>query len=91
MTTGTMTLEAFQRLIDTYGGNSAAWPADDQAAAAALLGQSADANAVLDAARALDQALQQSLPKAPKGMVDRIMAASGAAMLGDDENKRSKS
>ncbi len=83
MTTGTMTLEAFQRLLDTHGGNLAAWPADDQATAAGLLEYSSDARAHLEAAQALDQALRDSPPSAPKGLVDRIMAASGAVRTGD--------
>ncbi len=78
MTTGTMTIEAFEGMLDAHGVNLAAWPPEEQSAAALLLRSSSKARAALEAAQALDQALHEPMPKAPAGLVDRIIAASGA-------------
>lgn len=67
----------FQELLDRFGSDIAAWPTSEQAAANALLAASPDAQQQLAAARRLDDALRNA-PTAPAGLVDRIMAASGA-------------
>ena len=74
MTTSSLTLEAFQDLLDRRGANLESWPAPDAVAAAKLLESEPQARAALDAARALDSALSTS-PKAPAGLADRIVTA----------------
>jgi hypothetical protein len=75
-----LSIEGFQDLLDRLGGDLSAWPAPQQASANALLAISPDAQTMLAAARRLDADLRAQ-PKAPAGLVDRIMAASGAKPL----------
>lgn len=77
MTTEPLSLEAFQHLLDRHGGTLARWPETDAQAAHALLAKSPEARALLADAQLLDTALADT-PKAPEGLVARIMAASGA-------------
>lgn len=77
MTTTSLSIERFQKLLDQFGGNLASWPNRDQAAAISLLSTSPEAQQCLVAARELD-AMLAAHPKAPPGLADRIMAASGA-------------
>lgn len=72
-----LSIEAFQELLDRYGGNLACWPAAVSEAAETLLARSPDARKRLEDARRLDTALG-SRTHAPAGLVDRIIAASGA-------------
>jgi hypothetical protein len=74
MTVPVLTLEAFQALLDRYGGELSSWPAPDAVAATKLLEANSEARVMLEHARALDAALANS-PKAPAGLADRIVAA----------------
>lgn len=77
MTDTLLSLEGFQDLLDRLGGDLSAWSEPQQAAANALLAVSPDAQNILAAALRLDADLRAQ-PKAPAGLADRIMAASGA-------------
>ncbi|WP_019647163.1 hypothetical protein [Novispirillum itersonii] len=78
MTEQSLTVEAFIALLDTHGADLAAWPEDRRSAAEALLADSAEAVSAFAEARALHASLHSSRIKAPEGLVDRIMTASGA-------------
>lgn len=78
MTDHSLTVAAFAALLDTHGADLAVWPDDQRRAAEQLLAESDDAAAVLADARVLHKALKTSVIKAPEGLVDRILAASGA-------------
>lgn len=75
MTGPLVTVDEFQHLLDRHGDNIDEWPADLRPSALALLSQSAEARRCLDEARALRQHLQATAPKAPAGLIDRILAA----------------
>ncbi len=77
MTTEPLSLEAFQHLLDRHGGALGRWPDSAAQAAHALLAKSPEARRLLADSLLLDTTLAD-LPKAPPGLVDRIMAASGA-------------
>lgn len=77
MTDIPISMGEFQELLDRLGSDIAAWPAAEQTAATSLLAASSDAQQRLATARQLDSALSAT-PAAPAGLVDRIMAASGA-------------
>jgi hypothetical protein len=89
MTCKTLTFEAFRQLLDICGGRLAAWPAEQREQAEALLAVSAEARAALGAAQEQDLLLRDSLAKAPAGLVDRILSASGAVSQRDGKMKRS--
>jgi len=76
--TRTITLEEFSDLLDRLGDVLADWPADYRVPAEGLLAQSEEARRLLAEAAELGNALRSSQPKAPSGLVDRILAASGA-------------
>lgn len=78
MTLSPLSLEGFQDLLDRLGGSVESWPTPHRAAAEELLASSADARGMLEAAQAVEAALRES-PKAPRSLVDRILAASGTA------------
>jgi hypothetical protein len=75
MTGPVVTVDEFQNLVDRHGDNIDEWPDEIRPAALALLSQSVDARRCLDEARALRQHLQETAPKAPAGLTDRILAA----------------
>lgn len=77
MTCKPISLGEFQELLDRFGGDIAAWPVPEQTAANAVLAISPEARECLAAACELGNALRDP-PKAPAGLVDRILAASGA-------------
>lgn len=74
-----MSVEAFQDGLDQYGEDLAAWPGKERARAKDLLAASEAARAVLAEACAQADALRASPPKAPAGLVDRILNAAGVA------------
>ncbi|MHA7815989.1 MAG: hypothetical protein ACX93N_05900 [Pseudohaliea sp.] len=69
-----MELERFQRLVDVYGGDDAAWPAGERDAARALLAVEPRARDLQRAARALDEELALFQVASPPP-VSRILAA----------------
>ena len=77
-----MDVTEFEELIDRLGEDLSRWPDDRRLPAEALLAQSSAAQALLDEARILRQALAAPAVRAPKGLADRIVAA--AAKMKDD-------
>lgn len=71
-----MNLERLAEIVAAYGGAPHRWPAAERQAAEALVFRSAEAAALVEAARSLDAALDAS-PDAPvsAALVSRIMAA----------------
>jgi len=69
-----MDLERFRGLVDAYGGDDAAWPTGERAAARALLAAEPRARALQQAARALDRELAL-FEVAPPPSIDRVLAA----------------
>jgi hypothetical protein len=59
-----MDRERFEHLLTAYGGDFRRWPAEERAAAAVFVAQSADAAAALIDAKALDAALDQARTEA---------------------------
>jgi|AGTN01.1.fsa_nt_gi hypothetical protein len=78
MTARPLTVEGFQDLLDRLGATLDSWPEPDRAAAESLLAASTEARERFDAARTLESRLRDGTPKAPPGLVDRIISASGA-------------
>lgn len=76
--TRTITLEEFSDLLDRLGDVLADWPAEYRISAEGLLAQSDEARRLLAEAAEIGDVLRASQPKAPSGLVDRILAASGA-------------
>lgn len=73
-----LSVGTFADLLDQWGPDLARWPQQQRSDADALLGTSPEAAALLAEALALDDALRNSQPKAPAGLADRIVAASGS-------------
>ena len=69
-----MDLERFECIVDAYGGDAAAWPAGERAAALALLAAEPGARALREAARALDRELA-TYTVAPPPPLQRVLAA----------------
>jgi anti-sigma-K factor RskA len=65
MTTEKMTLERLRAVIEAYGTSTSRWPAAEREAAAALLGESAAARALVTEAAPLDELLDAVPPVAP--------------------------
>jgi anti-sigma-K factor RskA len=59
-----MSLETFRELLDTHGSDLARWPSVAGAEAAVLAQLDAQARAMLDGARRLDQAWSETRPQA---------------------------
>jgi len=78
MTETPMSVGEFSDTLDRLGANLESWPATTRAAAEMLLASSPAAADRLAEAVALAEAMTDAQPKAPEGLVDRIMAASGA-------------
>lgn len=74
MTASTLSLEGFRDLLDRFGGDLNSWPARERNAADALLAVSSDAQTLLAQAVTVDDILS-TVPKAPVGLADRIVAA----------------
>lgn len=69
-----MTLEEFEEALDAHGADLARWPESVRKDADALLTASATARAVLADRQAVEAALRSApAPKAPTGLVDRIV------------------
>lgn len=69
-----MRLDEFQDAADRYGGDLARWPEAERRLADALLRQSPEAQAILDAATQLRAAFSEAAPvRAPAGLADRII------------------
>lgn len=60
MTRGTMKIERFKAILDSYGTRSDAWPEAERDVATALIETSADARNLLEAAGALDRMLDMA-------------------------------
>jgi len=73
----TMMIEDFEARAMAYGGTIDAWPAEDRAAAHALLAESTAAQGIIDEARALDAALDLwEQPQASEALLSRVLAIS---------------
>ena len=70
-----MDVTEFEELIDRLGEDLSLWPDDRRVPAEELLARSSDAQALLDEARILRQALAAPPVRAPAGLADRIVAA----------------
>lgn len=75
-----MELDDFETYAMAYGGDIAQWPAEDRAAARALLAESAAAQAMLDEARALDATLDLWDAPAPSEALHARVLADAASM-----------
>lgn len=78
MTETPMSVGEFSDMLDRLGANLDRWPATTRAAAETLLASSPAAADRLAEAIALAESMTDAQPKAPKGLVDRVIAASGA-------------
>lgn len=91
----TLTLAAFQDILDAYGADPHRWPAQRRSAADALLATSDAARTALREARALDAVLAAVPSSAPPSAAlrDRIVAAavSSAPRVGDASAPSSRS
>jgi hypothetical protein len=71
-----MTLERFAAIMDAYGTSPERWPADEHAAAEALLAETPAAQALATEAAKLDLMLAAAPVEAPSAaLVERLMAA----------------
>lgn len=71
-----MTLERFAAIMDAYGTSPARWPADERAAAEALLAETPAAQALAAEVAKLDLMLAAASVEAPSAaLVERLMAA----------------
>jgi len=84
MTVPPISVDDLQNLIDRYGDNFDEWPADCRTQAEDLLSTSETARERLAEARLLRHQIEESAPKAPAGLADRIVAAA----LARDPGKR---
>lgn len=78
MTETPMSVGDFSDTLDRLGANLSRWPVELRAAAEVLLATSTAAADRLAEAVALAEAMSEAQPKAPAGLVDRIIKASGA-------------
>lgn len=88
-----MTIERFERLLDSYGGDRARWPLSLAGSAEALLRASAEARRKLDEAQALDRLLDT--PPVVDGarlgaLADRILAQATSVPRGQPEVSAAK-
>jgi hypothetical protein len=70
-----MTRQQFERLLETYGADTARWPTGPRAAARALLARDPAARAALEAAQRLDALLDRYAAPAAPGSAERIVAS----------------
>ncbi|EJN14881.1 hypothetical protein PMI42_01540 [Bradyrhizobium sp. YR681] len=84
-----MDVTEFEELIDRLGEDLSLWPDDRRLPAEELMARSSAAQALLEEARALRQALAAPPIRAPKGLADRIVAAA-AKMKGDPAEPRTE-
>lgn len=70
-----MGLKEFQDLLDRYGGDPKAWPADRRIEALALAGASAEARCLLEEIRDVERLLAEpAAPEPSPDAMDRVMA-----------------
>lgn len=70
-----MGLKEFQDLLDRYGGDPKAWPADRRIEALAFAGASAEAGCLLEETRGLERLLAQTdMPEPSLDAMDCVMA-----------------
>ncbi len=72
-----MSIEQLQDCIDRYGEDLTTWPENERLQADTLLASSEPARALLAEAEQRAVALRTAAPKAPPGLVDRILKAAG--------------
>ncbi|MBB4369652.1 hypothetical protein GGD63_002442 [Bradyrhizobium sp. cir1] len=84
-----MDVTEFEELINRLGEDLSLWPDDRRLPAQELLARSSAAQALLDEARALRDALAAPAVRAPTGLADRIVAAA-AKMRGDAAEPRTE-
>jgi hypothetical protein len=84
-----MDVTEFEELIDRLGEDLSLWPDDRRLPAEELVARSAAAQALLEEARALRQALAAPPVRAPTGLADRIVAAA-RKMKGDTAEPRTE-
>lgn len=88
-TGGPMDVSEFEELIDRLGEDLSLWPDDRRGLAEELLARSSAAQALLEEARAVRQALAAPPVRAPAGLADRIVAAA-AKLKGDTAEPRTE-
>lgn len=72
----TVGLKRFEQIIDAYGGDPGRWPADERAAAEALMATNAEAQAMAGEASLVDSWLDQAPDVAPSELlVRRVLKA----------------
>jgi len=84
-----MDVTEFEELIDRLGEDLSLWPDDRRVPAEELLARSSAAEALLEEARVLRQALAAPPVRAPAGLADRIVAAA-AKMKSDPAEPRTE-
>ncbi|AWM09337.1 hypothetical protein [Bradyrhizobium symbiodeficiens] len=84
-----MDVSEFEELIDRLGEDLSLWPDDRRGLAEELLARSSAAQALLEEARAVRQALAAPPVRAPAGLADRIVAAA-AKLKGDTAEPRTE-
>jgi hypothetical protein len=84
-----MDVSEFEELIDRLGEDLSRWPEGRRLPAEELLARSPDAQALLDEACVLRQALAAAPVRAPAGLADRIVTAA-AKMNGDTAEPRTE-
>ena len=77
MSTSSISVEQFQELLDRLGEDLSAWPEELRNQALELLSTSEDARKRLAEAKATADELRATSPKAPKGLVNRILRKAG--------------
>lgn len=71
-----MTVDRLRALLDAFGADADRWPADERAAALALIASSVDARALRDEAAQLDLLLDEDPVAAPSDLlVARVLAS----------------
>lgn len=76
-----MTVDAFEQLLDAFGGDARRWPADQRDAARALLAAEPDARRLHAEACALDKVMAFASAPSPArldALLDRVVAATEA-------------
>lgn len=76
-----LSLDDFFDLLGRYGADVNHWPlsSDQMAAVMRFLSRSAVAREALDEMRLIEAEMRQSLPRAPAGLADRVLAAAGVS------------
>ena len=79
MMSDTLSLDDFFDLLGRYGADVNHWPLseDQMAAVVRFLSRSAVAREALDEMRIIEAEMRHSLPRAPAGLADRVLAAAG--------------